>query len=128
MNYNVEANIAANKPSPKYAFDAYFTPKARNESHIRITDGQPSNIYTDERPPYNDNSSWIVNELKESEHRMPASLTSSSLNYNFGSLYRRLLPSVYVSNGGRLYVNNAGLPVSGGTSATQGNPTRLVSV
>ena len=122
-NYNVRANIIDNeRPGPKYAFDAYFTPQRRNEAHIRITNGQPSNAYSNEGPPYNDNSSWIVNELKESEHRVPASLTSSSLNYNFGSLYRRLLPSVYVSNGGRLYVNNAGLPVSGGTPATQANP------
>ena len=122
FGYNVSQQIReTTKPNrAKYAFDAYFAAGGVNEPHVQITNGQAST--TGNPSFFTDNTRWLQNELRESEHRVPASLTSASLNYNFGSLYRRLLPSVYVSNGGRLYVNNAGLPVSGGTPATQANP------
>lgn len=65
-------------------------------------------------PTYtSNNTAWILNELRESAHNLPALLTGT---YNYGSLYRRLLPSVEVGAGGHLFINNASLPNSGGVN------------
>ncbi|WP_151087118.1 T9SS type A sorting domain-containing protein [Hymenobacter baengnokdamensis] len=120
LAYNVQQEIPlSNLPNrAKYAFDAYFAAGGTNEPHIQLTNGQPS---TQGNPSYTtDNSTWIQNELRESAHRMPATLTGP---YNYGSPYRHLLPSVQVNSGGRLYLNNPALPASGGTTATQTSPT-----
>ncbi len=121
FGYNVLTTIKNDRPNrTKYAFDAYFAAGAVNEPHVEITNGTgsayPSSYNTSY---YTDNSGWIQNELRESAHRLPATLTAA---YNFGSPYRHLLASVQVSAGGRLYLNNGTLPVSGGTPATQASP------
>ncbi|MDO7885950.1 T9SS type A sorting domain-containing protein [Hymenobacter cheonanensis] len=122
FGYNVKNQIHPNdRPNrAKYAFDAYFAAGGVNEPHLQITNGQgsayPSAYNTSY---YTDNTTWIQNELRESAHRLPAALTTA---YNFGSPYRHLLASVQVNAGGRLYLNNGSLPVSGGTPATQANP------
>jgi len=119
FGYNVRQQIpVSDRPNrTKYAFDAYFAAGSVNEPHVQITNGQGS--YQGNASYYTDNSSWIRNELRESAHHMPAVLTTT---YNFGSPYRHLLPSVQINNGGRLYVNYGGIPVSGGTAATQASP------
>ena len=113
LYYNVENNIKDPKrPDPgKYAFEAYYAPDGISEPHINITNGLPSQH---SNPTYtSNNTAWILNELRESAHNLPALLTGT---YNYGSLYRRLLPSVEVAAGGQLFINNAGLPNSGGVN------------
>lgn len=113
LYYNIENNIPDSKrPDPsKYAFEAYYAPQGISEPHINITDGLPSQH---SNPTYtSNNTAWILNELRESAHNLPALLTGT---YNYGSLYRRLLPSVEVGAGGQLFINNAGLPNSGGVN------------
>lgn len=113
--YNVDANIPRqDRPSFAYAFEAYYAPQGISEPHINITNGQPSQYGN---PTYaSNNSDWIVNELRESAHNLPAVLTAQNGPYNYGSLYRRLLPSVEVGQGGQLFINNASLPNSGGVN------------
>lgn len=112
LYYNVDRNINSNRPDPsKYAFEAYYAPIDLSEPHINITDGQPSQ---QTNPTYNSNNvAWLLNELRESAHNLPAVLSGT---YNYGSLYRRLLPTVEVAAGGRLFINNASLPNSGGVN------------
>jgi len=113
LYYNIEDNITdPTRPDPsKYAFEAYYAPRGISEPHINITDGLPSQH---NNPTYtSNNTAWILNELRESAHNLPALLTGT---YNYGSLYRRLLPSVEVGAGGQLFINNAGLPNSGGVN------------
>lgn len=119
VNYNVQANIPeSDRPNPsKYPFDAYFAP-GTSEPHVQITNGQAS---SQGKPSYySNNGAWVQNEMLESSHRLPTTLTSG---YNYGSLFRRLLPSVTIAAGGILSINQTGLPVSGGTSATRVPPT-----
>ncbi|UOQ53947.1 T9SS type A sorting domain-containing protein [Hymenobacter cellulosivorans] len=117
LNYNVAANIAADRPDrTKYAFDAYFAP-SQSEPHVQVTNGTGS--YQGNTSYYSNNTSWILNELAQSNTALPQSLSTV---YNFGNAYRRLLPSVQVNSGGQLYINNGYLPASGGTSATQAAP------
>lgn len=76
---------------------------------MQITNGQAS---TQSNTSYvTDNGSWIQNELRESAHLMPAVLT---YDYNFGSPYRHLLPSVQVNAGAELYFNHTYRPIGGG--------------
>ena len=113
LYYNVRDNIPRpDRPDPsKYAFEAYYAPDGISEPHINITNGLPSQHGN---PTYtSNNTAWIVNELQESAHKLPALLTGT---YNYGSLYRRLLPSVEVGAGGQLFINHAGLPNSGGVN------------
>ena len=113
LYYNVDINIPnSSQPDPsKYAFEAYYAPAGSSEPHINITNGQPSQFGN---PTYSSNNTdWILNELRESAHNLPTLLTGT---YNYGSLYRRLLPSVVVGAGGQLFINNANLPNSGGVN------------
>ncbi|MCB2378519.1 T9SS type A sorting domain-containing protein [Hymenobacter sp. BT635] len=118
LNYNLSTNI----PDPtvpnraKYAFDAYFAPDV-NEPHVQITNGTSSG--QGNASYYSNNTAWILNELAQSNHALPQSLSTI---YNFGNIYRHLLPSVQVNSGGELYINNGYLPVNGGTAATQAAP------
>lgn len=119
FGYDVQNRIPNDKPnSLKYAFDAYYSANGVNEPHIQVTNSQPSSI-PGNPSFYTNNSSWIQNELRESAHHLPARLTTA---YNYGSLYRHLLPSVQVNSGGQLYINNPALPTSGGTPASQTPP------
>lgn len=118
FNYNISQQINPNRPDrSKYAFDAYFAASTVNEPHVQVTNGQPSSY--GQGNYLTDNSTWLRNELKESAHNLNPVLTAT---YNFGSPYRHLLASVQVNAGSQLYLNNGTLPVSGGTSATQGQP------
>lgn len=114
LYYNIENNIPdPTGPDPtKYAFEAYYAPAGTSEPHINITNGQAYSSYGN--PTYtSNNTAWILNELAESAHNLPSLLTGT---YNYGSLYRRLLPSVEVGAGGQLFINNANLPNSGGVN------------
>lgn len=120
LYYDINNNINPNWPNPsKYAFEAYYAPAGISEPHINITNGQAYSPHGN--PTYtSNNTAWILNELAESAHNLPALLTGT---YNFGSLYRRLLPSVEVGAGGQIFLNNANLPNSGGVS-TANDPKR----
>jgi hypothetical protein len=111
FTYNIRQQIPeSNLPNrAKYAFDAYFAAGGVNEPHVQITDGRASRPGNESY--LTDNAGWIQNELRESAHLLPAVLT---YEYNYGSPYRHLLPSVQVNQGGELYVNHRTRPIGGG--------------